>query len=114
MPHVAILVANYNYGNYIEETIASVHKAQEMAAQLCEQVNICMLVGDDKSTDNSLEAIGNAKKRYQNSNFQVKVFAFSENRKPNAVITDLVHNIPDNCTHTVILDADDRLKETAI
>ena len=100
-PLISVLVCNYNYANYIEETLKS--------AILQDYVNIEIIIVDDGSTDNSKEVIKNFIKNHPDSNINLisrgnKGIAFSRNEAIKK----------SNGEYFIFLDSDDLLPESYI
>lgn len=104
---ITVLIANHNYAKFIDEAVESVRKAQLAAG---EPLDVKVLIGDDKSTDNSVQVIKELAGRSNAPGFGVSFSEFPTNRGPNAVLNDLVRQTPKDSDYTVVLDADDRLR----
>ena len=100
-PLISVLVCNYNYANYIEETLKS--------AILQDYANIEIIIVDDGSTDNSKEVIKNFIKNHSDYNINLisrgnKGIAFSRNEAIKK----------SNGEYFIFLDSDDLLTESYI
>lgn len=98
-PKVSIITANFNYENYIRETIESViNQSYE---------NWEMIIVDDGSTDNSVNII----KEYCQKDSRIKLFTHPNNENRGLGETIQLGLSKSNTDYIVFLESDDTLKE---
>ncbi len=114
MEKIAILMSHHNHGDFVEEAIDSAREAQIASGKAGMPIEIHFLIGDDLSDDGvSRNILHAAADKYKDTaGFHVSVTDFPVNRKPNAVLCDLIRATPKDCAYTVVLDSDDELKPT--
>lgn len=118
-PKVAIVIANYNYGKWLEQCLKSA------LAQTYENFEIILV--DDKSTDDSLdtafkvleinkdEVIGNDEYSLWQNAAGHKVVQLTQNSGPSkARNTAIVLGLHDGCEYFTILDADDYIQPVKV
>ncbi|MCC7304951.1 MAG: glycosyltransferase family 2 protein [Alphaproteobacteria bacterium] len=108
MANIGVLIPNYNNAEYIEECVRSIKQAG--VSFHGEPLSFCVFLGDDSSSDNSLEVMRSVKEKYEAQNFRIEIFPGLQNKGPNAVINRMIPFLRNNdCEYAVIIDPDDCL-----
>lgn len=102
MANVSIIIANHNYGQFLESCIKT---AQNQIYQ-----NIKIVVVDDASTDNSREII----ERLANQDFRIVPIYLKECQGAATARNIAIREVWDETDYFLILDADDEAKPTKI
>lgn len=98
----SFVITNYNYGKYIAQAVRSIVHLDKEADWTFD-----LLVGDDASTDGSLQEIYKILNENENKFRSIHRVFNQENRGKNNLLNHLIRKI--ETEYTVILDADDWL-----
>ncbi len=104
---ISIIITNYNYGNYLIKSIESV-----AALVLPENFKIEILIGDDNSSDNSLDIIDGIEKQYSHLFYHFRVVFNKCNKGKNNLLNQLIPLATGY--YSIILDSDDELASNYI
>ncbi|MBK1790519.1 glycosyltransferase [Persicirhabdus sediminis] len=97
---LCICIAIYNHAEYIEDCLRSIFD-QKLP-------NISVIICDDKSTDNSLQVIGNLSKKWP-----ITILSNKQNKGVSETFNHIYANAPE-CDYYMNLGSDDRLETGAL